>query len=850
MSTEERTPFVARPADVEALRTHWIAARDGGPRIVRLVSPFGGGRRALAGELMRELQASSDDVILWRVACSDQETGVQWLMRLYGGLVGFIANDVLLRGKVEMILNGQLPRETKRVQDWFQGFVQTLREAKPDAQSGQIQLRIAQDNPLVGLVEVLRAITSKIPVVLDLQNAHQAHTVLVAQFLEAVAAEAGPDGKLLILLHDEPDGPVRDASHPAPLLDLIARRDDLVHALAIAPWGADEAQAYLDSRDLTGNAAGLATLTGGRPGFLAEVVDLLAESDRLGDDLSGVTLADLVPMGVDEDDLETPESTEGGRKHATAADAPQIAYFAALLGQAFPSALVAEMGGYDKGSIDDLLDAMGDLFEEVQFNEQMQTWIYRFARGTFREGVLVANDTDEGHELARRVAVFMERFLAPRGIGFVTRTCRLYAEHGAPGRAQSMRAMALTSDDPNAWGVAYEILRYFDEVPWQDTLRRTIFTTLLDHLAQSGQLQAAEQVHTTVTTWATEHDDRDLQAWLLLNGSKLDLRRQDLFRARDRARDAIKMFEALEQPQRAAEAYAHLAGVALADGKSDEANEAADKALQHATVTQGEQQVVQPAIAAQVALVKGVIDRRANKLDDAVAKFKQANEIAGNAGLGPLALDAGMNLGEALVASNKAEEARQVLRRVLAACQQLGQTLRERGTAELLARAEAQAGDLPRALGAAKRVLQITEQQKLNHLMPVDLYWVGFFHLAQNAGATALPFFERATQALQGQDNHPIARDLWYHHALALLQKQDVDGAKPLLEKALPLLEKAGDHRKTLTAYDQLAGIAHRAGDAATTGSLLDKAIALADATGMKDEKRALAKKREQVAAG
>jgi len=57
----------------------------------------------------------------------------------------------------------------------------------------------------------------------------------------------------------------------------------------------------------------------------------------------------------------------------------------------------------------------------------------------------------------------------------------------------------------------------------------------LDRLVASGNPQVAEQVHGEVTEWATQKEDRELTAWLLFNGSKLDLRRQDLFRARERA---------------------------------------------------------------------------------------------------------------------------------------------------------------------------------------------------------------------------------------------------------------------------------------------------------------------------
>ena len=43
--------------------------------------------------------------------------------------------------------------------------------------------------------------------------------------------------------------------------------------------------------------------------------------------------------------------------------------------------------------------------------------------------------------------------------------------------------------------------------------------------------------------WAQSREDRPLQAWLLFAGSRLDFRRQDFYRSRDRAKDALTLPE-------------------------------------------------------------------------------------------------------------------------------------------------------------------------------------------------------------------------------------------------------------------------------------------------------------------
>lgn len=839
--------FVVRPSDLAALEARWAEVKAGSPRFVRVVAPSGGGRRAATNELLRKIKGSGDDVILWRVACADSENGAQWLVRMYGSLVGVIVQDVLLRGKVEMVLNGQLPREVKRVQDWFQAFVGALREAKPDA-NGQIQLRIPQDNPLLALVEVVHAIGRRIPIVLELQQPYYAQTLLLPMFLEALQHEA-KDAKLFVVLHDEPEGEVRSCTHPAPLLDLYQRLGDQVGQVVLAPWGADEVGAYLASKGLTGDAAALARIGDGRPAVIADVIEHLSSQGRLGADLSEVTLGSLAPLTVDEDELDVPAEPpkEGQRKHAAAADAPLVAHLAALLGVNFPAALLAEMGGFEKDSVDDLLDAMGELFEEQQYQEQMGSWIYRFKKPVFREAVLAANTTDAGRELARRVGVFLERFLAPRGLAYIQRACRVYGENGAPRRAEGMRALAITSDDPNAWGLAYELLGWFDDVKWNEATRRTIYFTLLDHLAAQGTLASADKVHGEVTAWADQAGDRDLQGWLLLNGSKLDLRRQDLYRARDRARDALARFQELGTAQRVAEVQGQIAAIELADGKPEAALEAAEASLQAAMVDgENGQKIVPPQIAAHAEMVRGAAARRTGKVAESVEHFKRANEIAGNTGLGGLALDAGTAMGEALVASGRTDEGRDVLVRVLTATRQVGQVARERQVGELLLQLEASRRNFQGALQLAQRNLQISQQAGGGPAMVADLYNVGFFHLAQNQGPQALTFFQQADQLLKGQ-THPILRDLTYHAGLAALQAKQPAVAKGFLERALPLARAAKDARKVVTALDALAALSVQASDPATAKAYLEEAVSIAEQAELKDEKRALAKRLEQL---
>ncbi len=860
---DESSLYVAREADVDALRAHWTAVQGGATRVVRLQAGFGGGRRAVAGELLRSLSASDDAPIVWRVVCLEQENGLQWLVRMYGSLMAALSGDVLMRGKVEMILNSQLPTQPQRVQSWYQEFIGALKDAKPDGEKGSISLRMPRDNPLLGLVEIVAGIARRQPIVLDLQNASVVYSLALAQFVEALVAEGSENGsKILVVLHDEPESAEKDAVFPLPLLEFFKRAKapegsgSGVAVHAIAPWGADEAQKFLDSKGKSSDAARLAEMAGGRPGFIAELVDILDDKGMLDGDLSEVSFASLTPLTVDASELQSGDADEAAegegeqRKTAGAEELAQVAYLGALLGQAFPSGLVADMGGYSRDSVDDLIDAAGDLFEEVQFANDLGTWIYKFKRGSWREGVLELNDNEEGKALAQRVGVFMERFLVPRGYGFIVKTARIYAEAGAYGRAQVMRSIALSNDAPDMWGLAYDLSNYFDEIEWPDALRRTVYMNLLDRLVASGGVEAAERVHAEATKWAADREDREMTAWLLFAGSRLDSRRQDFYRARDRAQDALRLYTALENKQRAAEVQNHIAGIEMQDGNPNAALAAVDQALQLAiTETENGDKVVPPNVFANAEQVRGLVARRAGNFQEAIEHFRKANEAAGTTGLAQLALDSGLSYGEALLASGNVQEGRDALARVVDIAVQLQNAVRERNARELLAQAEGNLRNFDEAVKHASRVLELTQALKFERAMPVDLYNLGFFHYASGKPSEALTFFRQAQQGIGALGEHPVVKELWYWQGLAYLRTNQPNEGRDSLRKALRPLQKAGDTSKMISAMDHLAAIEHQAGNIPVAQKLLADAVKFAMKANMKKEARELKKRLKAITA-
>jgi hypothetical protein len=240
---------------------------------------------------------------------------------------------------------------------------------------------------------------------------------LLESILDELLAEEDEKFHLLILLGMETITETAKMSWSLPLVDFLERRDEDLDLHTLAPWGTEEVQAYLSSRDLGGNAEHIARITDGRPGFIAEFVEWLKENDKLDEDLSSFQLADVTNVTPDADELEGDDDTDEvdaeesdapKRRKAGAEDAENVAFTAALLGLTFPSGLVADLRGLDRDSVDDLLDATEDVYKELQFSKPLGTWIYQYHRALLRESVIVRHQSDDDKQHRVLVAWAME----------------------------------------------------------------------------------------------------------------------------------------------------------------------------------------------------------------------------------------------------------------------------------------------------------------------------------------------------------------------------------------------------------------------------------------------------------
>ena len=371
--SEDRPTFVARESDLETLRTTWAAARDGTAQVLRLAAPFGGGRRALSAEFLRSIDA---DAIVWRVTCLDHENGLQWLVRMYGSLIATLTRDTLRRGKVEMVLNAQLPSQPARVQGWYQQFIASVKEAKTDKPTAvRSSCACPRTTRSWGWSRSPPAISRKIPLVIELQNPYAVNSLALGMFVRGAArSRRAAGGKLLQILFDEPVSEITENMFPMPLLDSTSGAPSRHRSTRSRRGASRRSRPTCSRRGPRPIAARIAEIAGGRPGFVAELIDILSERELLAGDLSEVTPSSLAraPEAVDEGELERARGApRGGRAQARGPRRHRPGHVprgAARRG--LPLEPRRRHGRLRSRLVDDLLDAMGDLFEEVPVQQR------------------------------------------------------------------------------------------------------------------------------------------------------------------------------------------------------------------------------------------------------------------------------------------------------------------------------------------------------------------------------------------------------------------------------------------------------------------------------------------------
>ena len=400
--------------------------------------------------------------------------------------------------------------------------------------------------------------------------------------------------------------------------------------------------------------------------------------------------------------------------------------------------------------------------------------------------------------------------------------------------------MALGGDQPQSWAMTHDLMRFYDKVAWPDVMKRTVYMNLMDRMAGNGDPAQAENLYNEIMTWADTQDDRRLKAWLLFAGSRLDFRRQDFYRGRDRAKDALTLYRGLEDKLKIAEIQNHMAMIELSDGNPTAALQLVDKALSESKIeTQDGKSAVLPQVAANAEFIRGLVHKRNRKFKEAAEHFRRANEIAGQTGQGPLALEAGLNFGEVLLVGNEPAKAADVLQRCVQIAGSMNNGVRQRAAMSLLAQSQGALKNFDAALTWSQRTLQATQQLQMKRFVPIDTYNVGLFTLLKGSPTEALALFRQAKANANLRSDINFAKELLFNMGMAAKNVGETTEARSALTELLPYAKQARDARKFVIGSRELAGLVD---DKDQRVSLLEEALKAAEQANMKEERKTLRK--------
>ena len=179
-------------------------------------------------------------------------------------------------------------------------------------------------------------------------------------------------------------------------------------------------------------------------------------------------------------------------------------------------------------------------------------------------------------------------------------------------------------------------------------------------------------------------------------------------------------------------------------------------------------------------------------LDVVDTDSRTANELAGQANQGPLALEAGLNLGEVMLIAGQHSKAADVLARVTQIAQALRNPSRERAATSLLAQARASLKQYEGAIAAGQRTLQLTQSLKFTRLEAIDLYNLGLFHLMKGSPTEAVSLF-RQSRPKADATNVGFLKELLFNMGGALTQIGENSAAVEAFRAALPAATQAKD---------------------------------------------------------
>ena len=799
MTDSTDRPFVGRDEQLETL-VGLLPRADDGPRTVLLDGEEGSGRRRLVTELGTKL----DGQLMLRWSFQPEDDGVAVMLRLHGGLASSLSRAGALGSDVAATVRKQ-PSEDDVVAAWCEEFLSQLESGERDEQGG-LQLRIPPQNPYRGLQHLLLRLATEVPMVMEFHQVNAACSPAFWTWFSRLYLAIGEQDRpvlWIVATTPSPYGEEPDDSSPTPsglLMGLLTHKVDATLDLPGLDGSAIQALldgAYRPNQFPADLSSHLAAITGGNPARLADLLDLLEREEiivwgeqdgfQLTRSTEQLTIADIIP-GIALQPAGEP--AEGPPDQKEREDlARDILRVAALEGVRFTAGAVAQTLAVERDVVDDLLDEMPLLVTEVTHHEAVDSWIYRFERGLYRNHYLDEADRARGKQqrgLPGRLAmVLLDRYV-PAAHAYIPVAARLLSQSGQRRRARNLLSLAMGSDRLDLSRFAMDLVEQDGAEGVDRPLLRLLHAEPAEKAVTGARPEVAEEMLGRLDRWIESGEDPSLANYTALLRSRLALRGQRLDEAITHAENALAGFREERDSVRAGETLNHLALLSLHRRDPAKARDYVGQATRESNI---------PPVKAYSLFIRGLLAKGQRKLSSAAESFGEAARLAGEAGNPVLGIEARINQGEALVLLGRSQSARAPLRHARDAAAALRALHLARAATALLSQAEAAAGDPAAAFELAQDTLDLTRQTGMEHLLAADLYHCGLFAVTAGKGQQALPFFLEARER-SDEAEHGLRKEIEFHLGQMYLVAGELDQADEALASSLDHARLAGDRSR------------------------------------------------------
>jgi tetratricopeptide (TPR) repeat protein len=818
MTQRSERPFVGR-ADVQNSLVAAYASAADGPHTLLLDGAPGVGRRAVIGQAMARLGEQGESPVVLRLRGEPADDSVRTLLRIYGSFVTGLARsgafgddgaDALLHDAANSVADD-------RVAEWLRQIAHAVYELKNYSGPGNYQIQLPPENPYLGLLHALDVLGPRCRWIVDLFELGSVTSSALWVFLSALVGRArARNWKVLFLVTAGPNRYAEKGKdgRPGPrsfLGSLFGEAETLtLEGLTVEEVAELLADTYRPNRFPEKLAARLHKLSTGHPDTLHELLDALEEDETITWDDEGYDLSDLedvdfdviVPMAAESDDDEDDDEDA-----VPAETKEKVLHVAAHAGRTFVASAIRSYLDVDEDVVDDALDDMDHIVEEVRYDNQLGSWLYRF-RYAFFERWFRDTPPDgwkvKGGEIDKALGTVMMQSYAPASFDYVPRAAELFARAGEGQGARALLQMAMNAERPELSEFALQIVDAFEDSPYPDGLVRYLHTSMADRATNTLQVPAAETIVERTRAWADSELDLATQGYCDLLACRLQVRQGKFDEAKELGLVALKAFEEAGDATRQGEVLNQLAMVELNRGDRNSAATFVKRATKATTI---------PPVRAHTQYILGLIDKSQRKVPQALANFTRATELSSRSGNLALSLESMLNEGEMALMMGQVADRAPMLERAMEMSRAMRSPQRERVAARLLCQAEAARGHGESALEIAQHALKLTQELGLEQQEDVDLYHCGLFAVLAGKKDEGVEYLKSARSSAEKNGNQGLLPEILFNLGQVKLAEGDFEGARGQMEQALGLIRAKGDKRRELQVLQHLGLALGAAGD-------------------------------------